>query len=65
MALGFFSRLKEGLSRSTQKLSEGLGATFTRRKLDDAALEELEDVLVAADLGGSSAISAAAGLAAR
>jgi fused signal recognition particle receptor len=55
MALGFFSRLKEGLSRSTQKLSEGLGATFTRRKLDDAALEELEDVLVAADLGAAVA----------
>jgi fused signal recognition particle receptor len=55
MALGFFSRLKEGLSRSTQKLSEGLGATFTRRKLDDAALEELEDVLVAADLGATVA----------
>ena len=51
MALGFFSRLKEGLSRSTQKLSEGLGAGFTRRKLDDEALEELEDVLVSADLG--------------
>ncbi len=51
MALGFFSRLKEGLSRSTQKLTEGLGAGFTRRKLDDAALEELEDVLVSADLG--------------
>jgi fused signal recognition particle receptor len=51
MALGFFSRLKEGLSRSTQKLTESLGASFTRRKLDDAALEELEDALVAADLG--------------
>ncbi len=51
MALGFFSRLKEGLSRSTQKLSDGLGAALTHRKLDDAALEELEDVLIAADLG--------------
>ena len=51
MAIGFFSRLKEGLSRSTQKLSDGLGTAFTARKLDDAALEELEDVLVAADLG--------------
>jgi fused signal recognition particle receptor len=51
MALGFLSRLKEGLARSTQKLTEGLGAAFTRRKLDDAALEELEDVLVSADLG--------------
>ena len=51
MALGFFSRLKEGLSRSTQKLTDGLGAGFTARKLDDAALEELEDALVSADLG--------------
>ncbi|NHO33824.1 signal recognition particle-docking protein FtsY [Acetobacter fallax] len=47
MALGFFSRLKQGLSRSTQKLS----AVFTKRKLDEAALEELEDQLIAADLG--------------
>ena len=51
MALGFLSRLKQGLSRSTQKLTEGIGAVFTRRKLDDAALADLEDLLVAADLG--------------
>ena len=55
MALGFFNRLKEGLSRSTAKLTEGLGATFTRRRLDDAALEELEDRLIAADLGAAVA----------
>ncbi len=52
MALsGFFSRLKEGLSRSTQKLSSSLTAVFTKRKLDDAALDELEELLIAADLG--------------
>jgi fused signal recognition particle receptor len=51
MALGFFSRLKEGLSRSTQKLTQGLGAVITRRRLDDAALEDLEDLLISADLG--------------
>ena len=51
MALGFFSRLKEGLSRSTQKLAGGLAATFTKRKLDDAALEELEELLISADMG--------------
>jgi fused signal recognition particle receptor len=52
MALsGFFSRLKEGLSRSTQKLSTGITAVFTKRKLDDAALAELEELLIAADLG--------------
>lgn len=44
---GFFSRLKQGLSRSTQKLN----AAFTHRRLDDAALEDLEDALIAADLG--------------
>ena len=51
MALGFFNRLKEGLSRSTQKLTEGIGATLTKRKLDDEALAELEEVLITADLG--------------
>ncbi|MBB2201365.1 signal recognition particle-docking protein FtsY [Gluconacetobacter tumulisoli] len=51
MALGFLSRLKAGLSRSTQKLGGGIAAVFTRRKLDDAALEELEDLLISADLG--------------
>ena len=51
MALGFFSRLKEGLSRSTQKLAGGLANTFVKRKLDDAALAELEELLIAADMG--------------
>jgi fused signal recognition particle receptor len=52
MALGsFFSGLKEGLSRSTQKLSGGITAVFKKRRLDDAALEELEDLLISADLG--------------
>jgi fused signal recognition particle receptor len=55
MALGFFNRLKEGLTRSTQKLTTGLATTFTRRKLDDAALEELEELLIAADLGPAAA----------
>jgi fused signal recognition particle receptor len=52
MALGsFFSKLKQGLSRSAQKLTDGIGAVFTRRKLDDEALAELEDLLISADLG--------------
>ena len=51
MALGFLSRLRQGLARSSAKIGESLGAVFVRRKLDDAALEELEDVLLAADLG--------------
>jgi fused signal recognition particle receptor len=52
MALGgFFSRLKSGLQRSTQKLTGGITGAFAKRVLDEAALEELEELLVAADLG--------------
>jgi fused signal recognition particle receptor len=61
MALGLFSRLKEGLSRSTQKLSGGITAVFTRRRLDDAALEELEELLISADLGTAAASRVIAG----
>jgi fused signal recognition particle receptor len=51
MALGFFSQLKDGLTRSTQKLGDGITSVFRKRRLDDEALEELEEVLIAADLG--------------
>ena len=55
MALGFFSRLKEGLSRSTQKLTGGISAALTKKRLDDEALELLEETLIAADLGPAAA----------
>ena len=48
---GFFSRLKEGLSRTSSKLTQGVADIFVKRKLDDDTLEELEDLLVSADLG--------------
>ncbi|OYV40561.1 MAG: signal recognition particle-docking protein FtsY [Acidocella sp. 20-61-6] len=55
MATGFFARLKSGLSRSTAKLTENISASFNKRKLDDEALEELEDQLIGADLGAAVA----------
>lgn len=48
---GLFSRLKAGLSRTTGSIGSSVAAVFTKRKLDAAALEELEDLLIAADLG--------------
>ncbi len=48
---GWWARLRAGLSRSSDSIGEGLAAIFTRRKLDAAMLEELEDVLIRADLG--------------
>jgi fused signal recognition particle receptor len=56
MALGgFFNRLKEGLSRSTARITETLTTVFKKRRLDDAALEELEEMLISADLGVDAA----------
>ncbi|HUB47112.1 MAG TPA: signal recognition particle-docking protein FtsY [Acetobacteraceae bacterium] len=55
MALGIFSRLRDGLSRSTQKLTDGITTVFRKRRLDDEALEELEDLLISADLGTEAA----------
>jgi fused signal recognition particle receptor len=60
---GWLSRMRKGLSRSSGKLGDGIGAIFTKRKLDDAALEELEELLISADLGVSTAAKVTAGLA--
>ena len=51
----WWSRLREGLSRSSTTIASGIGAIFTKRKLDAAMLEDLEDVLIRADLGVATA----------
>jgi fused signal recognition particle receptor len=48
---GWFGRLRAGLSRSSARLNEGINAIFLRRRLDEEALEELEELLVASDMG--------------
>ncbi len=53
---GWLSRLKQGLARSSNALSTGISDIFTKRKLDDGTLEELEDVLIQADLGVDMAL---------
>ena len=48
-------RMLAGLARSSSRLAEGIGAVFTKRKLDQETLDELEDLLLSADLGASAA----------
>ena len=60
----WLDRLKSGLSKSTTKLTDGIAGVFNKRKLDDEALEELEEVLITADLGPSTAAKLTASLAA-
>ena len=60
---GWLSRLREGLTRSSSKIADGITGIFTKRKLDDAALEELEELLISADLGPATAAKLVASLA--
>ena len=48
---GFFSKLASGMKRSSSKLSSGITGVFTKRKLDEETLEELEDLLIMSDMG--------------
>ncbi|HEX2840641.1 signal recognition particle-docking protein FtsY [Hyphomicrobium sp.] len=48
---GWFERLKSGLSKTSSRLTEGIAGLVTKRKLDQDTLDELEEVLLAADLG--------------
>ncbi|KZL19624.1 Signal recognition particle receptor FtsY [Pseudovibrio axinellae] len=53
----WFQRLKAGLSRSSNALTEGISSIFTKQKLDADTLEELEDILIQADFGIDTAIA--------
>ena len=66
--MSWFEKLKSGLSKSSKKVSESiaslpsLSALIGTSKLDAASLEEVEDALIAADLGTASAVRLAAAL---
>ncbi len=62
---GTLSRLFEGLKKSSSRLGEGLASAFVKRTLDQAALDELEDLLIASDMGAAAAGRIIAGFAAK
>lgn len=48
---GFFARLKQGLTKTSQNLGNGLAGLFLGKKIDDDLYEELETQLLMADVG--------------
>src|ERR1700730_11861992 len=48
---GWLSRLRSGLAKSTKRVTESITGLFTKKKLDQQTLDELEDALIQADLG--------------
>ncbi|OYX15162.1 MAG: signal recognition particle-docking protein FtsY [Rhizobiales bacterium 32-66-8] len=52
---GFWRRLTSGLARTATSLTQGITDLVTKRKLDAETLEDLEDILIRADLGTATA----------
>jgi fused signal recognition particle receptor len=53
----WLTRLRDGLARSSASLTGGITSIFTKRKLDASTLEDLEDLLLQADLGLDTAMA--------
>ncbi|MGZ8370331.1 MAG: signal recognition particle receptor subunit alpha, partial [Caulobacteraceae bacterium] len=52
---GWFSRLAEGLTKSSKVMTEQVVSVLTKMKLDQAALDTLEEQLIEADIGHEAA----------
>jgi fused signal recognition particle receptor len=51
----WLSRLKDGLGKTSAKLTDGISSIFTKKKLDQASLDDLEELLISADIGAKTA----------
>lgn len=49
--ISIFSKLKQGLSKTSGKISAGIDKIFYKKKLDTETLEELEELLISTDMG--------------
>ncbi|MFK0277933.1 signal recognition particle-docking protein FtsY [Ensifer sp. NPDC090286] len=54
--LSWYQRLRRGLARTSSQLTGQIASLFTKRKLDEATLQDLEDLLIQADLGVETAM---------
>ena len=53
----WFQKLKSSLTKSSTVISEGITNIISSRRLDDETLQELEDLLIKADLGVDNSVS--------
>ncbi len=53
--MGFFERLKQGLTKTKQGFVEKVESIFQGKPIDSETLEELEETLILADIGAISA----------
>jgi len=53
--MGFFDRLKESLTKTRKSFVGKVESILTGRKIDEAVLEELEEILIMSDVGTKAA----------
>lgn len=53
----WFQKLKSSLSKSSSSISQGITKIITSKRLDEATLRDLEDLLISADIGVDSSVS--------
>ena len=51
MVFGWFKKLKSGLSKSSEKLTTKINKVIKGKKIDEATLPELEEILISSDMG--------------
>lgn len=54
-AMGFFDRLKEGLSKTRKNFVERVESVLLNRTIDESLLDEIEEILIGADVGAGTA----------
>ena len=52
---GWLQRLASGLAKTSSQLADGITGVFSKRRLDATTLDDLEDLLIQADLGVETA----------
>lgn len=51
MVFGWFKKLKSGLSKSSEKLTTKINKVIKGKKIDEATLSQLEEILISSDMG--------------
>jgi len=54
--MGFFDKIKAGLTKTRENLNSTLGNVFAANEIDEDFYDELEETLILADLGASTAV---------
>lgn len=49
--MSFWKKLKSGLSKTSQTLTQGITSVFTHKKLDEETLDAFEELLISTDMG--------------